>query len=318
VKLRCMVACLLWCISAHGAPTLAGNEADEAFRRGVRLVESASWAQALEAFEHASAIAPHPVTFYNMALCRRALGQTLRAIDLLDLALADPREGEATLAAATREQAIALRYELGATIGHIQIDVDAADTNVSVDGRPLELRGTTSYAGTLAPGEGLSVGARTRIAAIDPGDHTWIFSRKGFQKQVHYMHILPGFSGHIAIVLQPLPSTLIIEAKQPASRVLLNRVFVGLTPLRIQHAPGPIDVRVDKAGFAPFETRVRLLPGDLTQVSVSQTEATVPITKKWWFYSIIGAMAAGIGVTTYVLLQPRQQPDGGTLNWVVR
>src|SRR6187402_143183 len=50
-------------------------KARELFVRGTTLVQSAQWAEALDAFEQSAALRPHPITTYNIGACERALGR---------------------------------------------------------------------------------------------------------------------------------------------------------------------------------------------------------------------------------------------------
>jgi hypothetical protein len=315
--------CVLMSALVWGRPALADPDAGVSpdgaralFLEGVKLVEVSSWAQALEAFERAQAISPHAVTLYNMALCRRALGQGLRALDLLDNALVGD-----TLPAATREQALALRRELADLVAHVTVTVDAEDTNVTVDGRPLELRGDVALAGTRPPlgaDEGAQVGSLVRVVWVDAGERTWVFSRKGYEKYVKRIQIAPGSTVDLPVSLTLLPSLLIVDANRTAARVFVDKQFAGLAPLRLSHASGKSVVAVEKQGFDPFETTALLLPGEQTRVLATLRESAVPITRKWWFYGLIGVAVVGAGVSSYVLLKPKEPNDGGSLNWVVR
>jgi PEGA domain len=297
----------------------AGVSTDNAralFLEGVKLVEASSWAQALDAFERAQAISPHAITLYNMALCRRALGQGLRALDLLEASLAGD-----TLPAATREQAQALKRELGDLVARVTVTVESEDTSVSVDGRPLELRGDLALAGIRPPlggDEAVPIGSRTRVVLVDAGERTWVFFRKGYEKSVKRIQIAPGASVDLPVLLTLLPSLLVVDANRTVARVFVDKQFAGLAPLRLSHASGKTVIAVEKKGFDPFETTAILLPGEQTRVLASLRESAVPITRKWWFYGLIGVAVVGAGVTSYVLLKPKEPNDGGTLNWVVR
>lgn len=287
-------------------------EARKAFLEGVRHVERASWAEALDSFNRAESLRPHPVTQYNLALCRRALGEHLRAIDMLDMSL----RGE-ELPSVTREQALALRTELMQLVAHVEIRVATEHVAVSVDGRPLDDRKDALLAGVLAPGPGREVSVGKHTVWLDPGEHTWIFARSGFIPHIERQIVKPGSRiENNTVTLQSIPSVLMVEANRPDARVSIDQHAFGLAPLRLLHAPGKVNIVVEKHGFDRFEVWSVLRPGEETKVVANLREEAAPITRKWWFYALLGTAAAGMGVTTYLLLQPKE--DGGTLNWIVR
>ncbi|MDX6458911.1 MAG: hypothetical protein QOE55_2608 [Acidobacteriaceae bacterium] len=66
-----------------------GEDTDVAFRAGMILFECGDFAGALELFESSAALCgPHTATFHNLALCHVELGDTARAMQALDEALA--------------------------------------------------------------------------------------------------------------------------------------------------------------------------------------------------------------------------------------
>jgi hypothetical protein len=292
-------------------PRVDASAAHAAFLEGVKYVEGSSWAEALDAFERAQKLKPHAVTVFNMALCRRALGQSIRAMDLLEASL-----GSGELPSATREQALALREELSHVVARTILTTGSEQVLVSVDGRPLEDRAGTLYAGTLLPGAGTNIGTTTRTVIIDPGEHTWIFTRKGYEERIERVNLKPGSTSDLSVTLKELPSVVVVESNRTESRVLLDNVYAGFTPLRLTHASGKIAIAIEKSGFDRFEATSFLKPGEETRVTGTLRESSTPITRKWWFYALLGTAAAGIGVTTYFLLRPKE--DGGSLNWIVR
>lgn len=106
---------------------------------------------------------------------------------------------------------------------------------------------------------------------------------------------------------------------------------IGTTPLARPYAVAPgmarLEVRAD--GYAAYtrdlvleEGRVLVVDVGLVPVSSSVTSTTSasetgataasePITKKWWFWTGVGAVVAGgAAVTVALLAQPRSAPQG--------
>lgn len=314
---------------AAGGPARAQDAADAAradFVQGVELVKATNWAGALEAFERSSAKKPHPVTTYNIGLCRRALGQYLLAKRAFDEALAkNALGGGALLPTATAEDARAIVSEIDKSLVQIDVDLAPGSATVTVDSRPLEREGDRYLGGTLPPGPAEPVafsavaGGHARFTVtVDPGAHVLTFTAPGHTESVFRENFRPASHKQLSIALLELSGTLRVSSS-PVAAVYLDGTSIGPSPISVDKPKGSYRVSVRKDGYAPFETTAILRPGERTELTAALRLAPTPITKKWWFYAIIAGVAAAGAVTTYAIVRANDSPapNGGTIGWVV-
>lgn len=93
------------------------------------------------------------------------------------------------------------------------------------------------------------------------------------------------------------------------AQVTLDDKAAGTIPLSVEVEPGVHLVKVTKEGYEPWSTSVNVEPGGKLDLPVmlqrtTPTEGTrpteTPVYKKWWFWTIIGAVAvAGAGTGIY-------------------
>lgn len=299
------------------APARAASEAEarEAFLRGVALVRAERWSEALAEFDRSVVGRPHPVTFYNMALCHRALGRPVRAVFALERALSG--EGDDRLGEDKTVEATALLAELRAKRAFAVLSVKTSETGITVDGQPLERIGEASIP-SLSPGAPSAISAEKIRLVLDPGRHTLRIVRDGHEAWVHEETFGPGETKDFAVSLQLLPSVLAVRANVDGARLVVDEKPLGLLPQLIERPFGPHRIEVTRGGYSPFVTEVVLRPGARTDVLATLRPEKVPLTKKWWFYAGIGAVVTAVGVTTYALTRPTEKADGGSLGWVVR
>ena len=99
--------------------------------------------------------------------------------------------------------------------------------------------------------------------------------------------------------------------------MLVNGNQMGATPLtdplRLA-APGHYRLRVEKAGFTPFQARIDVPPDATIEVraSLSRGLAETPWYKRGYVWGPIGGVlaAAGIGVAVYFGTRVDQTPHG--------
>jgi hypothetical protein len=300
------------------ARATAENQAREAFLRGVELVRAERWSEALAEFDRSVADRPHPVTFFNMALCHRALGRPVRAVFALERALAEEGSGESgRLAEDKVGEARRLLSELRGQRAFVVLTLTDTDSALSVDGQPVERFGETAVP-SLVPGPPTLLARGKVRLALDPGRHALRVTRQGHDPWAHEAVFSPGETRDLTAELRLLPGILAVRATVPGATLTLDGTPTGKLPSLLERPHGPHRVEVAKAGYTPFVTEVVLQPGVRADVLAELRPEKVPLTKKWWFYAGIGVAVAAAGVTTYALTRPTEKADGGSLGWVVR
>jgi len=117
------------------------------------------------------------------------------------------------------------------------------------------------------------------------------------------------------------PGQIVVNTEAAAgAEVLLDGRLIGRAPLAHQAPPGRYRLTVDREGFQRWGTTVELSPGARLEVPVrleplatqgpqtaAQTPAptsATPLYKKWWFWTLVGAVAvAGAGTGIYLGLR---------------
>jgi hypothetical protein len=92
--------------------------------------------------------------------------------------------------------------------------------------------------------------------------------------------------------------------------VTLDGKAAGEAPVEVALKAGSHALVMSKAGYEPVKTAVIVAAGDKRSLSF-KLEKQAPVTSKWWFWTVAGAVVLGGVATTYALLTERS-PDRGT------
>jgi hypothetical protein len=286
-------------------------------------VKNARWSEALAAFERSAELRPHALTTFNIAACERALGRYTRARASLKRALeANEQSSSHELAPSFVKDAQSWLAEIEALLVHAKVQIKPADAAIVVDGSPLVLAANKEYVAGLASsgGQPTVVPNGELTLVIDPGVHVFSLSRAGFVNAVVNKTVTPGSTPTFVLDLQSLPATLRIASNREGAIVAVDDLDVGAAPAEILRPAGVYRVAVRKAGFVPYEAKVRVGPGEQPTIQAALAEEKTPITKKAWFWGLAAVVVAGAAVGTYFITRPdpeRPAPSGGGLDWVV-
>ncbi|MFO8070574.1 MAG: PEGA domain-containing protein [Polyangia bacterium] len=134
-------------LGASAEPALADEptpvqreEADRHFARGKELFAEERYLEAVEEFDKANEIAPHPVVMANIGICYERAGKVMKALESYRAVIADPQTGD------EQTDEIWDRIDaLEARLGTIDINCPVLGCRVVVDGEdrgpaPLTLR----------------------------------------------------------------------------------------------------------------------------------------------------------------------------------
>jgi tetratricopeptide (TPR) repeat protein len=183
VAAACLVAA--WCVPGT-AVAQDSAEAERLFNEGLVAAENGDYQGAVRAFEASYDLNPVPEVLYNIAACRRELGDAPGAANAL-------RDFAAGLGSSiTPEQAADLETQLGELIpqiGRIALDVGERGATVRIDGVDV---GTTP----LGP-----------WIALLPGRHQVEVLKDGFQSASMAVDAPPGETTTVAVALVAEGST---------------------------------------------------------------------------------------------------------------
>ncbi len=146
-------------------------------------------------------------------------------------------------------------------------------------------------------------------------------SRKGYADAIVNHSFGPGTTTPVDLTLARLPATLDISSNVRGALVEVNGHDLGPVPVDVLRPAGTYRVVVSKDGFESYETQVAVKAGEQATLRARMSEQTVPLTKRWWFWTGAAAVLAGGAFATYALTRPTPEPppyDGGSTNWVVR
>ena len=299
-------------------------KARERFAKGASLVQAAQWAEALSAFEESSKLRPHAITTYNMGACERALGRYTVARATLEQALS-PKAGSGALPESLAGEAKAYLSEIEHLLVHIDLSVAPPDTEIAVDGRPLQATdlagGKTVWVAGLRPGgRGEPLPAAHGAVLLDPGTHLFTLSRKGFKDQVVTKTFEPGKRDKLELNLDRLPAKLRVSSNEPRSLVRIDSIDVGYAPSDVERPAGPYNISVQKPGFVTYETTVRANPGEAADIKATLRHEKASLLGQWWFWTAASVFVTGAVLTTYYATRSPQRPalDGGGLGWTIQ
>jgi hypothetical protein len=296
--------------------------ARQAFERGTALVKEAKWSLARAAFEEAQSLRPHAIAGYNVGACERAMGMYAAARRTLEAAM---RRHESTheLTPELVEQTRAFLLELEGLLARVQFDIEAPGhrhpIRMAIDGRPLEARGESVWVAGIRPaGSGEVVGTQGTIE-LDAGHHVITVSSPDYAETVISLDLRPGQKSTQRFALIAMPAVLRITSNLPA-RVLIDGKVEGTTPQNVERPTGVYRIRLERENYEPYVAQVNAVAGKPVELRGTLVAEKVPLTKRWWFWTMVAGAAAGIGVTTYLLTRPeptRPPVSGGGLGWTV-
>lgn len=309
--------------SVSDAPNVV--KARELFVKGTTLVQSAQWAEALDAFEQSNELRPHPTTVYNIGACERALGRYTVARDRLQRAISPESSANGKLPESLRTEAKGYLAELDRLLVRVDLIVAPTDASITVDGRPLAAtqsdEGAIAVAGILAPGRGGPLFAGRASVVLDPGTHLITLSRKGYDDQLITKTFKPGSRQGLMLNMERLPAQVRVSSNQEKARVRIDAFDVGYAPVNVERPTGTYRVLVEKPGFSSYETSIRVNPGEAADIKASLSPT--PVTQKWWFWTAAGVLVTAAVVGTYYATRSEPAPerppinDGG-LHWTIQ
>jgi hypothetical protein len=278
---------LLLTLSLCSPAALAASDAEVARARqlsseGADLFRDGKYAQALEKFERANRIVPHPNLDVNIGRCHEALGRFDEALLHCKIAL-----NAATTPAPTRLAARSCVDRVEAKLKRPELEVRSRPpgAKVIVDGQEV---GRTPWRGEVEPGRRQ---VDLEMADLAPATRT--------------VNAMRGQEHLIEVVLTPanVGGLLSVYSDPPGAEVSLDGETVGSTPLEsFQVDARTYVLEVRKPGFAPQVSTVSVEDGQhlerrLPLVLVGPAPGAASDRPMWPGWTMVGAgvVAAGVG-----------------------
>ncbi len=212
------------------AQAAAAGSARAHYEHGVRLSAAGQIDLALEAFQEAYTLAPHPAVLFNIGQLQLALGRHIEARQ----SLTDYLRGSTAEHDSTRAQQARRSLEVcERLIGAIALKVSPADAEVLVDGRLLD-----------------DV-ARSKIP-VTAGQHSVVIRKPGHETLVLTPTVLGGQVTHIAarIERQRAPGLIEVKCRVPEAIIEIDgRTLSRNESFPLQVEPGAHAISFARSGY---------------------------------------------------------------------
>lgn len=281
------------------APTV-----EELKKRGNQAMMELNYAQALEAYRAAIAIAPEDaVLYYNLGRALQAREEYPAALDALE-----------TFSKKAPPELRARVPKLEELVQDVRVRIATVDLSCNVD----------------APQAVVNIGPRASITGCGPSPRSIRISipeRRGslevrfaddrLQAQATRVDVVGGAPPVVvALTLLPKASSgrLRVKASPANASVSVDGLFKGNPPVEIPLAPGThaVDVTADRHDAAHVPVVIDV---GLTREIEVPLKPSAPITTKWWFWTGVTVAAVGTGVLIwYLVAQPESDAATGTID----
>jgi hypothetical protein len=259
---------------------------------GDRLMDTFRYEDALGKYDAAYKLKADPALLYNQGRALEGLGRFPDALDkLLDFQAKAPKDLLARLGEALEKNI----GELRGRIAILTVVVDPPGSVVRLGDRVL--------------GE-----APLTKLRVNAGKVHFEFAKEGFFTETLDVALEGGKETPVEIKLSPRDSraTLKVTSAVAGASVVVNGTPRGQVPLELKLAPGPHLVRLEQDDFYDSESVVELAP--LEQKTFSVELDSIPVTARWWFWTLLGTGVAGGAVATTLALTLERPADTGSLN----
>jgi hypothetical protein len=276
---------------------------EELKKRGNQAMLDLNYGEALDAYTAAIAIAPDEATlYYNLGRAHQAREDYPAALDALDQ-FAHEASPDVKARVPKLDQLIAdVRSRVGTL--SIQCSAEVPDATVSV-GDKSTLRGCSTAPKVVR----VSVPSRTAVLEVR-------LSAERYQSQSARVAVEGGGPPvHVSlnVLAKASSGTLLVRATPLDARISIDGVERGNPPLEVPLPAGAhtLDVRADRHDSSHVPVVVEA--GRTKDVSID-LQRSAPITTRWWFWTGVGVLAVGVGVTIwYLVAQPEKDAGTGTI-----
>lgn len=285
------------------ADEASAQRVEELRKRGNQAMLDLNYGEALDAYTAAIAIAPGDAAlYYNLGRAHQAREDYPAALDALER-FAQSASPDVKARVPKLDQLVA---DVRSRVGTLSVACTAeiADATITIGDK-------TTLTGCSATPKTVRIGVPSRTAVVEVR-----LSAERFQSQSARAAI-EGGGPVVAVSLNVLPKatsgTLLVRATPLDARISIDGIERGNPPLEVPLLAGAhaLDVRADRHDDAHVPVVVEA--GRTKDVTIDLHE-TAPITTKWWFWTGVGVLAVGVGMTLwYLVAQPEKDAGSGTI-----
>jgi hypothetical protein len=258
--MRWLVVLLLvaFCLSAGAGTAMAGPEddrraAEKLSDEGIQFAKQKKYALAVEKFEAALKLYPHPVIMHNLGRAHEELGNIRRAYEFFSQAL----QQDYSFATDGRERLNRIGATLSKTHARIVVRVTPSQSKVVVT-----MPDGVSETHVLAP----------FTLWVKAGDTAFNISNPSFKGLQETRTFKAGEEREVEFVLTPLPRLgfLRVSVNVPGADVTLSGKPLGKTPLPSTTVEaGAYQLEITAPGYAPYLGAVTVEKDAVTEVTVA-------------------------------------------------
>ncbi|MBS2018350.1 MAG: PEGA domain-containing protein [Deltaproteobacteria bacterium] len=265
-------------------------------KRGNQAMMELNYAQALEAYRAALALAPDDaVLHYNLGRALQAREEYPAALDALE-----------TFAKKASPELRARVPKLDELIQDVRGRIATIELTCSADAPSATVRvgSRTTLTGCSPSKQIVRVAVPERRASLEVG-----FSDPRLQAQTARAEVVGG-GPSVAVTLAVLPKAssgrLVVKATPVSAKVAVDGVFRGTPPVEIPLGPGAhtVDIEADRHDAARVPVLIDV--GATRELDI-RLQQSAPLTSKWWFWTGLSVLAVGTGVLVWYLVE---QPEG--------
>jgi tetratricopeptide (TPR) repeat protein len=272
----------------------AKNDSARLKKEADALMDQDKYADALALYQKAYELSADPALIYNQGRALEAMGEYPEALDKLE-------QFEKEAPPALQRKVAGLKEHLA----DLKNRITAITITTNVAGARLLIREKT--AGTLDK--------ETRVRTRS-GPATIEVTAEGYESFKTSME-LPGgttitVNAQLTAKKKVTDDALIVVRTKPQADISLDGKALGRAPLEQRLAPGSYVLAANAEGYEEERVPMTLTLGDRRELDL-ELKKRGSILAKWWFWTAIGAVAAG-GVATFVLLTTERDPDSGSFS----
>lgn len=276
---------------ARAEETLHDPLARELKAAGDEAMGSLRYAEALSAYERATAIEPSPVLLFNRARALQALHRYPEALEHFE---AFKRDASPEL--------LERAGQLDELIANLRGQVSSLEVACDTKGATILVRGTKIGVTPLTGPVVLNAGsAHISVTA----DGAWPYERD--------LDLPGGGSQRIEVRLEPRKAHGRVTVRSPVrgSQVFIDGRRLGAAPAEAALSAGRHRVRLEHPDFEPSETTLEIADGE-SRVLALDLERRPGLLQKWWFWAGAGVVVAGVA-TIVVAATTERAPDRGDI-----
>lgn len=281
----------------------AAQRVEELKKRGNQAMLDLNYADALAAYTAAIAIAPDDASlYYNLGRAQQAREDFPAALDALDT-FGQKASPEMRARVPKLDQLIAdVRSRVGTLA--VQCSADVSDATVTIADR-------TTLKGCSATPKQVRISVSARRAVVEVS-----LTAESFQSQSVRVAVEGGgpvVPVMLTVLAKASSGTLLVRASPPDARISVDGIERGNPPLEVPLTAGAHEVDVRADHHDPAHVPVVVVAGRTKDISL-ELQRSAPITSKWWFWTGVGVLAAGVGVGIwYLVAQPEGDASSGTI-----